>query len=320
MLCTSFDAPLVYEETDAPPVRAGEVRIAVRACGVNFADTLMVKGLYQVKPPFPFSPGLEVAGEVVDVGAGVEQVKVGDRVVSICSYGGFAEVVSVPEATILPMPENMDFVSGAALPINYGTSYLALKERAHLQVGETLLVGGAAGGVGLTAIELGKLMGATVIAAASSPEKLAKAQEYGADFGINYTQESVRERVKALTDGRGADVIYDPVGGDFFDEAMRVINWGGRLVVVGFASGRIPEVAANRLLIKNCAVMGVFLGGYMFNDPQTLFKTMQAVMALYAEGKLKPPVFETYHLSAANEALAALVGRQTMGKLVLTVG
>lgn len=310
---------LTVEDIPSQPPRGGEVQVAVRACGVNFADTLMLKGQYQYKPPLPFTPGLEVAGEVITVGAGVEHVKPGDRVIGICNYGGFAEEANIPAPLVIPMPPNMDFVSAAAFPINYGTSHVALTHRANLQAGETLLVGGASGGVGLTAVELGKLLGATVIAAASTPEKLAVAQQYGADYLINYTTESVRERVKALTDGRGADVIYDPVGGDFFGDAMRAINWGGRMLVVGFASGRIPEVAVNHLLIKNCAVMGILWGAYALNDPKTMLSSLQTLIGWYAEGKLKPYVSHTFLLEQAADAFNMMLNRQSTGKIVLTV-
>jgi NADPH2:quinone reductase len=319
ILCHQFAPPdqLILQEISAPALRAGEVRIAVRACGVNFPDLLIVQGLYQLKPEFPFSPGMEVAGEVLEVGEGVTHVKAGDRVIGIANYGGFAEEIVVPAALALPMPANMSFEQGAAFPIAYGTSHVALEHRAHLQAGETLLVLGAAGGVGLTAVELGKQMGATVIAAASSDEKLALTRQFGADYTINYSHEDLRERVKQITGGTFADVIYDPVGGDLFDAAQRCIAWEGRYLVIGFASGRIPELAANRVLLKNSALVGVFWGAYLINNPRVIHQSFQTLLTWFAEGKLKPHIDHTYPLERAADALNALANRQARGKLVL---
>ncbi len=319
VLCKSWGDPstLTIEDVPSPPITGGEVRIGVHASGINFADILMVAGQYQFRPPFPFSPGLEVAGEVLEIGDGVDNVKIGDRVMAICNYGGYAEEVIVPAPMVVPLPDSMSFIDAAAFPLAYGTSHVALTDRAHLKEGETLLVLGATGGVGLTAVELGKHLGATVIAAAGSTEKLAIAKEYGADFLINYREESIRDQVKAFTGGVGADVIFDPVGGDAFDEAIRAINWDGRLIVVGFASGRIPELPVNRVLIKNCAVMGVFWGAYALNNPQVMFKSLKTLLSWYQEGNLKPHISATLPLEKAAEAMGLLTNRQSTGKVIL---
>jgi NADPH2:quinone reductase len=322
VLCKAWGDPstLVIEDAPSPPIRGGEVRIGVQACAINFADILMIAGKYQVRPPFPFSPGLEAAGDVLEVGDGVDHVKVGDRVMAICNYGGYAEEVIAPAPMTVPIPDSMSFVHAAAFPVAYGTSHIALTDRAHLKAGETLLVLGAAGGVGLTAVEIGKHLGAKVIAAAGSKEKLAIAEQYGAEMLINYREESIRDKVKAYTGGAGADVIYDPVGGDAFDEAIRAINWDGRLLVVGFASGRIPELAINRLLIKNCAVIGVFWGAYALNNPQAMFKSLKTLLGWYQEGVLKPHISATFELEDAASAMQMLTSRQSTGKVVLTIG
>lgn len=319
VLCRAFGLPdtLTVENMLSPHVNPGEVKIAVKACGVNFPDVLMVQGLYQRKPPFPFSPGLEVAGDVLEIGPGVTHVKPGDKVIGIVNDGGFAEHVVAPAAMVLPMPANMPYEHGAAFPIVYGTSHVALDHRAHLKAGEFLLVLGAAGGVGLTAVEIGKLMGAKVIAAASTPEKLALAQQYGADFSIHYTQEDLRERVKTITNGTYADVIFDPVGGDIFDTAARCIAWEGRYLVIGFASGRIPEFPVNRVLLKNSSLVGVYWGAYAANRPQVMADSLKTLLGWYVEGKLRPHVSAEYPLERAPEALTAMLNRQVMGKVVV---
>ncbi len=321
VLCKEFGTPdkLVVEEVESPKVTGGEIKIRVRACGVNFPDVLMIQGLYQMKPPFPFSPGLEVSGDVIEVGAGVDNVKVGDRVIGTMMYGGFAEEVVIPAVMVLPMPDNMSYEHGAGFPLVYGTSHVALAHRGKLQAGETLLVLGAAGGVGLTAVELGKLMGAKVIAAASTPEKLALTQTYGADEIIQYTTENLRDRVKELTNGQGANVIYDPVGGDMFDMAVRRIAWEGRYLVIGFASGRIPELPANIPLLKNSSIVGVFWGAYLMNDPSVIMKSFQQLLGWYAEGKLKPHIHKTFSMENASSALLELMERRAMGKVLVTM-
>ena len=321
VLCHAFGSPddLRLEEIVSPPVSAGEVRIRVRACGVNFPDILLVQGLYQLQPPFPFSPGLEVAGDVIEVGAGVEAPRVGDRVIGTMMYGGFAEEVVTPAALTLPMPAVMSYEHGAGFPLVYGTAHVGLAHRAQLQAGEILLVLGAAGGVGLAAVELGRKLGARVIAAASTPEKLALAHAYGADQTINYTSENLRDRIKDLTSGAGADVVFDPVGGDLFDQAVRRIAWEGRYLVIGFASGRIPSLPANIALLKNASLVGLFWGAYLQRDPAVIRDSFAQLMQWYAAGALKPHIHETFPLDEAPAALRALMERRALGKIVLTV-
>lgn len=321
ILCTRWCAPeeLTLAEIPSPRAGAGEVQIGVHACSVNFADTLMIAGHYQEKPPFPFSPGLEVAGEVRAVGAGVSNVQPGDRVVALCGHGGFAEEVVAPASAVMPIPSAMDYVTAAAFPVAYGTSHVALAHRAQLRAGETLLVHGAAGGVGLTAVEIGKMLGATVIATASTPEKLALAQHYGADHVINYRTEDFRDRVKALTAGRGADVIFDPVGGDVFDQSLRCINWEGRLLVVGFAAGRIPQLPVNLALVKNMSVVGVYWGAYAQHKPEVLLDSLTRLMEWYSAGKLKPYISQTFPLAETAVALRTLMERRALGKVVVKI-
>ena len=321
VLCKSFGAPdqLTVEDVESPPVKAGEVKIRVRACGVNFPDALMVQGLYQLKPPFPFSPGLEVAGDISEVGVGVNGDRVGQRIMATMMVGGFAEEVVVPEESTLPMPDNMPYEIGAGFPLVYGTAHVALARRGRLKTGETLLVLGAAGGVGLAAVELGKLMGARVIAAASSAEKLDLARSRGASETINYSSEDLRERMKLLTHDQGADVIFDPVGGDIFDQAVRRIAWEGRYLVIGFASGRIPTLPANIALLKNASLVGLFWGAYLLQDPAVIQRSFQQLLTWYSEGRLRPHVHRTYDLKDAPKALEDLINRRAMGKLVLTV-
>ncbi|MEL6402982.1 MAG: NADPH:quinone oxidoreductase family protein [Chloroflexota bacterium] len=319
ILCKEFTQPdgLVYEDIDSPKVRNGEVKIAVKAVGVNFPDLLMVQGLYQMKPPFPFSPGLEVAGEIIEVGGGVDNRHVGQRVIGVLNYGGFAEEAIAPALMTLPMPDNMSWEDGAGFALVYGTSHVALAHRARLQAGEKLLVLGAAGGVGLTAVELGTLMGAEVIAAASTEEKLALTREYGAQHTINYTEQDLRAEMKAITSSKYADVVYDPVGGDAFDVAVRCVAWEGRYLVIGFASGRIPELAVNRVLLKNSSLVGVFWGAYALNDPAVMQQSFQTLLTWYAEGKIKPHIDRVYPLADAAQALTDMANRKAKGKLIL---
>ena len=320
VLCHAFGSPddLTLEETASPPVTAGAVKIRVRACGVNFPDLLLVQGLYQLRPPFPFSPGLEVAGDIIEVGAGVASPRVGDRVIATMMYGGYAEEVVAPAALTMPMPAAMSYEHGAGFPLVYGTAHVGLAHRAQLQAGETLLVLGAAGGVGLAAVELGKKLGARVIAAASTPEKLALARVYGADDAINYSSESLRDRVKHLTGGQGADVIFDPVGGDLFDQAVRRIAWEGRYLVIGFASGRIPSLPANIALLKNASLVGLFWGAYLQRNPAVIRDSFARLLQWYADGELKPHIHKTFPLDEAPAALRELMERRAMGKVLLT--
>jgi NADPH2:quinone reductase len=308
---------LRVKEVPPPPLRPGTLELEVRAAGCNFFDILMVQGRYQVKPPFPFIPGAEVAGVVRAVGEGVKGFSVGDRVLASAGLGGFAEIAVVPAAGAYPMPEQMSFAEGAALPIIYPTSYAGLVFRAHLVKGETLLVHAAAGGVGIAAVQIGKALGARVIATAGGAEKLAIARKNGADETIDYGKEDFVERVKQLTNGRGADVIYDSVGGDTFDQSLKCIAWNGRLLVIGFASGRIPEVKANRILLKNISVVGLHWGAHVQNEPARIPETFRALFDLYREGKIRPVIFETYKLEEVPVALEALASRKTWGKVIV---
>lgn len=322
VLCRAFGPPeaLRLEEVPAHTVGSGEVRIRIRAAGLNFADTLMVGGLYQVKPPFPFVPGIEMAGEVTEVGDGVDRLRPGMRVATyLRAGGGFAEEVVVSDALVVPIPDAMDFVSAAAFPVAYGTSHFALTYRGRLRRGETLLVLGAAGGVGLAAVEIGKHLGARVIAAAGGAEKCAIARDYGADETIDYATESVRDRVRAATGGAGADVVFDPVGGDAFDQALRAVNWEARMLIIGFASGRAPQVPANLVLVKNVSVIGVVWGATSERDPHFVAGKLGELLRWWEAGTLRPRVAKTFPLAAVGEAMAALLSRTYAGKIVLTV-
>ena len=272
VMCKSWGEPenLKVEETHAPIAGPGEALLAVKACGINFGDVLMVQGKYQVKPAFPFTPGFEISGEVIGCGEGVTNCKPGDRVIGFPPYGGYAEQAVVRADGVIPIPDSMDYVSAASFPVAYGTSHVALDRCGRLAEGETLLVLGAAGGVGLTAVEIGKAMGAKVIAAARGPEKLEIAKQHGADELIDYESEDLRTKVKELTGERGVDVVYDPVGGDYFDAALRCLAWEGRILVIGFAAGRIPEIPANRLLLKSAQAIGVYWGAYRQHDPSVI--------------------------------------------------
>lgn len=323
ILCREHGLPekLVCEEVNDPTPGEGEVLIDVRAAGVNFPDTLIIQGKYQFKPDMPFSPGGEVAGEVLKVGEGVNHVNPGDPVVALMTWGGFAERAVVPAFGVVPMPPAMSWVEGAGFPLVYGTVMHALSQRGRLGEGETLLVLGAAGGVGLAAVQLGKLMGARVIAAASSRAKLDLCREQGADELVNYTAgEPLKEQVKALTDGNGADVIFDPVGGDAFDQSLSCINWNGRLLVIGFAGGEIPRAAANRVLLKGCSVVGVFWGRFAQLEPDTNMANFMQLIQWYNQGAFRPVVSQTYPLERAADALDDMMARKATGKLVLKVG
>lgn len=321
ILCRDWSGPDALEFSEIPPpvMKPGHVHVRVRAAGINFADTLMVSGKYQVKPKLPFSPGLEIAGEILSVAPDVTTLQVGQRVLAFLrNGGGYAEEVVLPAVTVVPIPDNMDFISAAGFPAAYGTSYFALTHRGHLQPGETLLVTGAAGGVGLTAVEIGKILGARVIAAAGGPEKCAIAREYGADETIDYLHENIRDRVRAFTDGRGADVVYDPVGGDAFDQAIRAVNWEARMLVIGFASGRIQSVPANLILVKNISVIGVVWGAQQERDPVFASARLKELLTWHAAGRLRPRIGATFPLAQAGAAMQALLSRRVAGKIVLT--
>ncbi|WP_054902458.1 NADPH:quinone oxidoreductase family protein [Pseudomonas sp. NBRC 111131] len=308
---------LVLEEVASPVPKKNEILLEVQTAGVNFPDTLIIEGKYQFQPPLPFSPGAEAAGVVAAVGEKAGAFKVGDRVMALTGWGAFAEQVAVPHYNVLPIPSSMDFTTAAAFGMTYGTSMHALKQRGQLQPGETLLVLGASGGVGLAAVEIGKAMGARVIAAASSAEKLAVAKAAGADELIDYSQASLKDEIKRLTGGQGVNVIYDPVGGELFEQAVRGLAWNGRLLVVGFASGAIPQVAANLLLLKGAAVLGVFWGAFTQRQPEDNAANFRQLFAWHAQGKLKPLVSKTYPLAEAGTAIEQLGQRRAVGKLVV---
>lgn len=318
--CVELGGPdkLEVAEVPVPEPGDGEVRLKVAGCGVNFADSLIIQGKYQHKPDLPFTPGMEVAGTITAVGGGVAALKPGQTVIGMTGTGGFAEEVVCPARDVIACPDGLDPVIAASLPVAYGTAHLGLDHRARLQPGETLLVHGASGGVGLAAVEVGKAMGATVIATASSADKLAIAEEHGADHLINYTEGPFKDEVKALTSGRGANVIFDPVGGDVFDQSLRCIAWEGRVLVVGFASGRIPEAPANLTLVKNMAIMGVFWGAYREKDPAVMTASFATLSDWLAAGKLNPLVSKTYSLDETAQAITDLMERRAKGKIVVT--
>lgn len=320
ILCRGWGGPetLSFEDVAPAPLGPGHVRIRVRACGINFADTLVIAGKYQVKPPFPFSPGIEVAGDIVETGAEAGGLRPGQRVCAFLrACGGYAEEIVADADAVIPIPDKMDYITAAAFPVAYGTSHLALTHRGHLKPGETLLVLGAAGGVGLTAVEIGKALGARVIAAAGSRDKLAVAREHGADELIDYATESIRDRVRELTGGKGADVVYDPVGGDAFDQALRAVNWEARMLIIGFAGGRIQSVPANLILVKNISVVGVVWGAQGERDPALVSRYLAELFGWWEQGKLKPVVSKTFPLAEAGLAIQALLSRRHPGRIVL---
>jgi len=322
VLCKQFGPPdsLVIEDLPSPKAGAGEAVISVKAASLNFPDVLIIQNKYQFKPPLPFSPGSELAGVVKEVGEGVKGFRPGDKVIAFTTYGAFAEEVKTEASRLVPLPEKMDFVSGAAFLLTYATTDHALRDRAGLAAGETLLVLGAAGGVGLAAIEIGKVLGARVIACASSEDKLAVCRSHGADAAINYATEDLRERIKVLTDGKGVDVVYDPVGGPYSEPAFRSLAWRGRHLVVGFAAGEIPRLPLNLALLKGASLVGVFWGDFARRQPKEFAHSIRQLGQWYAEGKLKPHVSQTLPLEKAVDALKLMAARQVKGKLVLTVG
>ena len=321
MLCKAYGPPESLVVEDLPPVEPGpgEVVIRVKAAGVNFPDVLIIQNKYQIKPPLPFSPGSEVAGVVKAVGDAVTRVKPGDAVMALTAFGGFAEEVKTDERQVLPLPAGMDFATAAAFGLTYATSDHALRDRGALKAGETLLVLGAAGGVGIAAIEIGKALGARVIACASTDEKLATCRAHGADATINYATEDLRERIKALTGGRGADVIYDPVGGAYTEPALRSIAWRGRLLVVGSASGDIPKIPLNLTLLKGCSIVGVYWGDFSRREPDRFAEQMRQLGRWFSDGVIKPHISAMFPLERASEALRLMAERRVTGKLVLTV-
>jgi len=319
ILCTHYGMPenLSLQEIPVPSAGPKQVLIRVHACGVNFPDLLLIQNKYQFKPELPFVPGGEVAGTICELGEGVEGLELGQAVLALCGWGGFAEKVAVEVDRVLPLPSGISFEIAATTLYTYGTSYHALKDRAGLQAGETLLVLGAAGGVGLAAVELGTLMGARVIAAASSEEKLALCRKKGAVETINYESEELKTRIKELTDGKGVDLVYDPVGGKFAEAALRGMAWKGRYLVVGFANGEIPQLPMNLPLLKGCSVVGVFWGQFSKLEPMASYSNTRQLLAWIQEGKIAQHIGSRYSLAEAPRALQDVLDRKMLGKGVV---
>ena len=322
VLCKAWGLPdtLVVEDVPTPTPGPGEVLVMISAASVNYPDVLMIQKKYQVQPALPFIPGSEVAGTVAALGEGVSNVKVGDRVIAFCGMGGFAEAVLAKAAGLIPIPPELDDATAASFTLVYGTSHHAVIDRGELKAGQTMLVLGAAGGVGLAAVEIGKAVGAKVIAAASTDEKLAVCQAHGADVLINYSTQDLRAAIKDATGGLGPDVIYDPVGGVYAEPAFRSIGWRGRYLVVGFANGEIPRLPANLMLLKGASMVGVFWGDFVRREPQANAANMRQMMAWVAEGKLRPLVSARYSLADTAKAFTALADRAVTGKIVIEPG
>ena len=320
VLCTQFGGPETLELADieSPVAGPGEVVVAVRAAGLNFFDTLIIQNKYQFKPDLPFSPGAEIAGEVMSLGDGVEGIQVGDRVMAYSVWGGVRAEIAISQDAVIAMPDGLDFVTAAGLIVTYGTSLHALQDRADLQPGETLAVLGASGGVGQAAVEIGKAMGARVIACASSDDKLEFCRTLGADEMLNYTNEDLKTRLKELTDGKGVDVIYDPVGADLAEPALRAIGWKGRFLVVGFAGGGIPKIPLNLALLKGCQIVGVFWGDHLVREPDRHRANMAQLLDWVVEGKIKPHIHKVYPLEETADALLAIARREVRGKVIVT--
>jgi NADPH2:quinone reductase len=320
LLCKTHGLPdtLVYEDAPDPVPGPGEVVIDMKAAGVNFPDVLIIQNKYQFKPELPFAPGAELAGVVSAIGEGVTNTKVGDRVIASTGWGAFAEKVKAQAKKVIPIPDGVGFDVAAAFILTYGTSYHALVDRGTLKAGETLLVLGAAGGVGLAAIEIGKALGARVIAAASTPEKLAVCRAHGADELINYTSEDLRERLKALTGGKGPDVVYDPVGGGFAEPAFRSIAWRGRYLVIGFANGEIPRLPLNLALLKGASIVGVFWGDFVAREPKVFADDVATMFGWIAQGKLRPHISGRYPLAQGARAIEDMMNRKVVGKVIIT--
>jgi len=319
LLCKAWGGPetLVLEELPSPRPGPGEVVIDVKAAGVNFPDVLIIQNKYQVKPPLPFAPGAELAGVIKEAGAGVTGFEPGDRVIAMTTWGAFAEECVARVGQLIRMPAGLDFATAAAFTLTYGTSWHALKDRGQLRAGETLLVLGAAGGVGLAAVEIGKALGARVIAAASSPEKLAVCRAHGADETIDYASEDLRARLKSIAGDKGVDVVYDPVGGPYAEPAIRSTGWRGRYLIIGFAHGEIPRIPLNLMLLKGSSLVGVYWGDWTRREPDAAAAGMTELLGWLEAGKLKPHLSGRYPLARAAEALVALASRKVAGKLVV---
>ena len=321
IVCEKYGPPseLIYKEVTLPPVGEKQVRIQIRACSLNFPDTLIIQGLYQFKPELPFTPGSDISGIVMEVGSKVRHLKVGDEVFGFTMTGGFAEEAIVDAKAIFPKPPNMDFPIAASFLLAYGTSYHAIVDRAKLKEGETIVILGASGGVGLAAVEIAKQLGAKVIAAASSDEKLKLCKVHGADEIINYDREDLKQKIKELTDGKGADIIYDPVGGKYSESALRAIAWEGRFLVVGFAAGDIPKIPLNLPLLKGCQIMGVFWGSFAMKNPDQNMQNSLQLMNWYTEGKVNPHIHKIYKLEETPKALEEMMARKVQGKVVVVM-
>lgn len=321
LICESFGPidQLKVLETPSPELSPGKVLIKISYAAVNFPDALIVQGLYQVKPPLPFSPGHEASGIVIGVGQGVTRFRSGDRVVFTPGFGAFAEEAICDENKVIPLPKNMSMKFGACLTLTYGTSFHALKNCAHLSNGETILILGASGGVGSAAIELAKVMGARVIAAASTDEKLQVCKNLGADELINYETEDLKTRLKEITNGQGVDVVYDAVGGKYTETALRSLGWRGRLLVVGFAAGEIPKIPLNLALLSERSIIGVFWGDWVRRNPQEHFESMQTLAGWFEQGKIKPLISETFSLDDAKDAIEHLASRKALGKVAIEI-
>ena len=319
--CVELGPPdkLQINEVADPEIQSEHVLIENKAASVNFPDVLIVQGKYQYKPPFPFSPGSEVAGIISEIGKNVKSLKVGDRVMAVTGHGAFAEEICVPEDKITLIPENMDFITAASMSLTYGTSSYALFQRANIKENDVVLIHGATGGVGITAIEISKAVGAKVIATASTDEKLKIAKEYGADYCINYSQNEFKDKVKEYTDGKGANIIYDPVGGDVFNQSLRCIAWNGIILVIGFASGTIASAPTNLPLLKNCSIVGVFWGAWREREPNGHNVNMEKILKWWKENKVKPKVSKVFNLEDTKYALQALINREVIGKAVIKV-
>lgn len=319
IVCETLGPPsnLQFKEIQDPMPSPKEVVIKMKACAINFPDTLIIQGKYQLRPELPFSPGSDISGIVHSVGTEVTKFKIGDEVFGVIPYGGMAELVAADTKNIFPIPSGMPFTIAASFLYAYGTSLHALKDRAQLKAGETIVIMGASGGVGLAAVDLAKQMGARVIACASTEEKLRLCRQYGADELINYTEEDLKARIKELTQGKGADVIYDPVGGTYSEAALRATAWGGRYLVVGFAAGSIPKIPLNLALLKGCQIVGVFWGRFTKEDPEKNLANSLQIMQWFHQGKITPHIHRTYRLEEAPEAIQQMMDRRVMGKLIL---
>ena len=321
IVCNEWCKPedLKVSEIKNPTLDDNSVRVEIYASGVNFPDVLIVQGKYQYKPPFPFSPGSEVAGIISEIGKNVKNLKVGDRIMAVTGHGAFAEEICVPEDKITLVPESMDFITAASMSLTYGTSSYALFQRANIKENDVVLIHGATGGVGITAIEISKAVGAKVIATASTDEKLKIAKEYGADYCINYSQNEFKDKVKEYTNGKGANIIYDPVGGDVFNQSLRCIAWNGIILVIGFASGTIASAPTNLPLLKNCSIVGVFWGAWREREPNGHNVNMEKILKWWKENKVKPKVSKVFNLEDTKYALQALINREVIGKAVIKV-